>query len=536
MKSRRVRPARIFEPLEQRAMLSAQIVPSYVPSWNSTGHAIQSPEAQIASQQARHVVSLPRRSSLAMFSPAALPAALGLLVAPSASLVSATASQVNLSATPASGGSGTYTYQWYRGPNAGFVPSSATVLPGATSLTLSDSAGLAGDVPYFYVLAASDGVSTVYSNQIIGALSIPTQPINLPYESGPVLVGYLGSSTWAINQGSGQVPSLIDGDIRAAYPAATFTTYDGAISGTTTSSFLPGQPFNSALKSTFMNFTGYKVLRMMIGSNDASSRNSLSTWLANMQAIIQDALTWPVDLIVLEEIGVRLDGGNVTLELIREYNAARSSLLGPKVVLGTACTYENQALNLSTLSSDQVHQTNAGQINLASNQATEVTGLFTPPTTINVAGDNVSYVVSEDPAHSLLQIAPGAAPAASGGPSSGGGPTYDYPLSSAPLLTINLLGANDSITFNFANGPAVPAGGIVINGLSSGHARLYVIGQTPGQTFTMTDNQIIPLSGGNISFQNVSELHLSSGTFNYTGDLSAFNLLDIGQQASFIWN
>ncbi len=449
------------------------------------------------------------------------------LTAPTASLSSATSTEVDLSATVSAGGSGNYTYQWYRGTSAGFVPSPSTLLAGANGLTLADTSGLAPDVPYFYLLGASDGTSTVYSNQVIGALSIPTLPITIPYQVGPVLLASIGSSTWAINQGSGQVPTLIDSDLRSQFPGVNFTTFNGAVSGTTTSNFLPGQPFNNAVKTAVMNFNGYKVLRLMIGSNDAAGGRPVSAWLANMQTIIQDALTWPVDLIVLDEIGVRLDGGNATLDLIRQYNAARSSLLGPKVVLGTAYTFENQALNLSQLSGDNIHQNNAGQIVLAANQATEVSSLFTAPTTFNFTQDNAAYFVSVDSSQSFIQISPGS--------SSGAGPLFNYPLATAPALDFNLLGQNVSLTFDFANGSPIPAGGIEITSDHSYDDKVLVAGQNPSQNFVLTDYE---LSTGNraISYNNLSGLQLSRGIFNYSGGLTTLDDLVVGAQAIFYWS
>src|SRR4029078_2589932 len=108
---------------------------------------------------------------------------------------------------------------------------------------------------------------------------------------------------------------------------ATMSMFNGAQSGQTTTSFLPGNYYNGLVKSAVIAASGYKVLRLMIGSNDAANNVPLSSWLTNMQAIISDALTWPVDAIVVEEIGVRLDRGDATLDLIRQYNAARSNLV-----------------------------------------------------------------------------------------------------------------------------------------------------------------------------------------------------------------
>jgi hypothetical protein len=101
-----------------------------------------------------------------------------------------------------------------------------------------------------------------------------------------------------------------------------------------------------------------------------------ATWQANMRVIIDDAQSWPVDVIILEEIGVRTDKAEAGIGLIREYNAGRSGLLGAKVVLGTARTLQNQQDHMETLSRDRIHQTDVGQLLLVSTQAAEVVGLF----------------------------------------------------------------------------------------------------------------------------------------------------------------
>jgi lysophospholipase L1-like esterase len=361
------------ECLESRQLLSSSLFPALDRSFGHLPTLINS-DSRVSGQDAS--TSGYRVASTAITASALVTSA---LVAPAASFLSSTTSQIQLTATTASGGSGNYTYQWHRATSAGFTPSASNILPGATGLSLTDTTGLVAGTPYFYVLEANDGTTSVFSNQVIGALSVPTTPIPLPYQGGPVVLAYIGSSTWAINQGSGQVPSLIDQDLRASHPGIALTTINGAVAGAKTSDFLPGTSLNNSVKAALQASTGYKVLRLMIGSNDAAAGVPAATWLANMQSIINDALTWPVDQIILEEIGLRLDGGNATLDLIRQYNAARSSLAGGKVVLGTAYSYEDESTHLNTLSSDNIHQTDAGQQILAANQATELGALFTPP-------------------------------------------------------------------------------------------------------------------------------------------------------------
>jgi large repetitive protein len=67
--------------------------------------------------------------------------------------------------TAATGGSGGYTYQWYRSTTSGFTPGGGNIVSGATSLTLNDT-GLTNGTTYYYKLVSTDSDSqTVTSNQ-----------------------------------------------------------------------------------------------------------------------------------------------------------------------------------------------------------------------------------------------------------------------------------------------------------------------------------------------------------------------------------
>lgn len=71
------------------------------------------------------------------------------------SQVSVTDTTANLSATAATGGTGPYTYQWYRSTTSGFTPGGGNIISGATSLTLADS-GLLPNTTYYYKVVATD--------------------------------------------------------------------------------------------------------------------------------------------------------------------------------------------------------------------------------------------------------------------------------------------------------------------------------------------------------------------------------------------
>lgn len=73
-----------------------------------------------------------------------------------------------LTSAVATGGTGPYTYQWYRSTTTGFSPGAGSLISGATVLTLNDS-GLVAGTTYFYVVVATDtgnSNATVNSSQL----------------------------------------------------------------------------------------------------------------------------------------------------------------------------------------------------------------------------------------------------------------------------------------------------------------------------------------------------------------------------------
>lgn len=66
-----------------------------------------------------------------------------------------TASAASLFSPEASGGTGPYTYQWYRSTDPLFVPSVATLLPAQTDLTILDGP-LSQNSIYYYIIQATD--------------------------------------------------------------------------------------------------------------------------------------------------------------------------------------------------------------------------------------------------------------------------------------------------------------------------------------------------------------------------------------------
>ena len=69
-------------------------------------------------------------------------------------------STASLSSAAATGGSGTFTYQWHRSTTTGFTPATSTAIAGATALTLADT-GLNPSTAYFYKVEITDAGSSI---------------------------------------------------------------------------------------------------------------------------------------------------------------------------------------------------------------------------------------------------------------------------------------------------------------------------------------------------------------------------------------
>ena len=94
----------------------------------------------------------------------------------SKTLVAATTAQ--LASAVATGGTGPYTYQWYKSLTTGFSPGAGNIIAGATALTLNDSGNTPG-LTYFYVVVATDTGNanvTVNSAQLSVAMEPSQQP------------------------------------------------------------------------------------------------------------------------------------------------------------------------------------------------------------------------------------------------------------------------------------------------------------------------------------------------------------------------
>lgn len=100
------------------------------------------------------------------------------LAAGALSQVGVGSTTAQLSSAVATGGTGPYTYQWYRSTTTGFSPGGGNIIAGATALTLADS-GLIPNTNYFYKVVATDtGNSNVTANSAQLSVVTAAQSLN----------------------------------------------------------------------------------------------------------------------------------------------------------------------------------------------------------------------------------------------------------------------------------------------------------------------------------------------------------------------
>ena len=113
-----------------------------------------------------------------------------------------------LSSAVATGGTGPYTYQWYRSTTSGFTPGAGNIVAGATSLTLNDS-GLQPGTSYYYVVVVTDtGDSNVTADS--SQLPVATEPgQNQNQFAQSQIQGMVDLSVGPTNVVSGQVDQSV---------------------------------------------------------------------------------------------------------------------------------------------------------------------------------------------------------------------------------------------------------------------------------------------------------------------------------------
>lgn len=290
-------------------------------------------------------------------------AAAGNPTAGTASLTSTTATTINVTCGAASGGTPSYTYQWYRSPTANFTPGGGTLLSGATSLTLADSTGLSADTPYYYRLRVTDSLSNVGdSNEIAGVLKAAT-----------LSIGFLGDSiTNAFGLSAGQGPADQAGNLLVKlYKNRAVTVTEYAVDNSRTAQWVSGSANLIAAKDAFASASATHV-HVMLGANDSAAANlvSAATYKSNLQSTVTD-LTGAGYKVILSYPTYIPAGANsnattaASVALAQSYQAEIDDLIdGVNVLRGDVLSYNYFIANLGEYQADKTHPTSTGATSL----------------------------------------------------------------------------------------------------------------------------------------------------------------------------
>lgn len=230
--------------------------------------------------------------------------------------------QVNVTGTGATGGTGTYTYQWFRSTSSGTKGSS---ISGATSFSLADT-GLSGATTYYYTLTYGDGVDPTADSAQVSVTTLPTAKL--------MVVGSVGDSITAgiTCSGSETAPADMVNFLNVALNGKwQFVLPSGAnrgISGTTTGDWFPGGGDLSGAVTEF-NSLGVTFITIMLGTNDTFKTllNSPATYQSNMQAIVNYLFANVPTLQYVQLFSPPWDSGSTANGTPSNYNDASDGLL-----------------------------------------------------------------------------------------------------------------------------------------------------------------------------------------------------------------
>ena len=162
----------------------------------------------------------------------------------------------SLSSAVATGGTGPYTYQWYRSTTSSFSPGSGSLISGATSLTLNDS-GLTPGTEYYYKVVATDSGSVAgTSSQLAVTTLAPSLSQNQQYQTP-----FLGMLDQAFNYNT--LAAQIDATQTGTLIAGT------AVKFTTTAGGLPKVVACTAASDAICGFLNFSIKDAGFAANQA---------------------------------------------------------------------------------------------------------------------------------------------------------------------------------------------------------------------------------------------------------------------------
>lgn len=277
------------------------------------------------------------------------------------SLLGETDTQVQVQTSGGTGGTGPYTYQWYRGTVSTFTPGAGNILTGKTSAICTDTTVVAKTL-YWYKVIVTDAVAATATSAAIAAMTSQASQV----------WGYVGDSITA-GLGGGH-PDLQEVSLlQVAGGGRSIVSVNAAVSGSMTADWLPGQSDYTAAVTLF-NANSVTIINLMLGTNDSRVADSVTptTYGSNMAAICAGFL---VDVPTCTRIYVNyspyvnilVSGGEWTdasLALLQQYQP-KIDALDNKSTIRVADKYAFQffADNVAQLV-DGIHPNGAGGVSL----------------------------------------------------------------------------------------------------------------------------------------------------------------------------
>lgn len=215
--------------------------------------------------------------------------------------VSVSPFDVQLSSTAASGGTGPYTYQWYRSIVSGFTPGGGNILSGKTALSLDDASVIPG-TQYYYVIQATDtGNSNVTANS---AQFSQVTPADVPSQSQFTEAPLLGMIDLRLNYDT--VPVQVDSSQVAGLAAGQAVKIVASAGG------VPKVIACAADSDAVWGFVNYdiKSILFLAGAAMEVSQSGNVIYLRAVEAISRGA---QVALEVSTVGGVKNTGGGATV-------------------------------------------------------------------------------------------------------------------------------------------------------------------------------------------------------------------------------
>lgn len=241
------------------------------------------------------------------------------LTAGALSIVSLGSTSASLSSAVATSGTSPYTYQWYRSTTTGFSPGAPTLISGATSLTLSQTA-LIPNTPYFYVVKVTDSASpaaTANSSQL--AVSTTATTLSQNNFAQVAVVGQV-DMPFNFNTFSAQV------DVSAS--TAVYTQGTAVKIVANTAGGVPRVIACNGITDNCFGFINYNIKNISYGVGQMMEVSTAGNvmWLYSTEAITQGAqvcldVTSPGSVSATGHtanyVGIALDGASGYGQLIR---------------------------------------------------------------------------------------------------------------------------------------------------------------------------------------------------------------------------